>query len=251
MNNDAPSPADAVAMSRPAASEENVHTLWRRVVARRAFLKSVGLASAAALPASALFASEAVARTDAITEGDVAILRFLAAAELIEADLWQQYNEVGGVDGGNQAYIAALQNLDGDMPQYITDNTDDEISHAAFLNAYLKSRGAEPVNLDKFRTLPSSKATGAKQTGRLTNLQRLVVDTSWYTRYRSKENPDFGATFGQAVKINNEPAIPLNDTDTPPTQPQPAPPTTDPQRRMQAIASTAGFHFGNIDPACP
>jgi hypothetical protein len=65
------------------------------------------------------------------------------------------------------------------VPQYIADNTDDEISHAAFLNAYLQSQGAEPVSLDEFRTLPSSKATGAKQVGRLTNLLKLNVDTSW------------------------------------------------------------------------
>ena len=106
------------------------------------------------------------------TAGDVAILRFLAAAEILETDLWVQYEELGGVNGGNPAYIAALENLDGDMPQYISDNTDDERSHAAFLNAYLRSIGAAPVNLDPFRTLPSSKAKGAGQIGRLTNLMR-------------------------------------------------------------------------------
>jgi hypothetical protein len=121
------------------------------------------------------------------------------------------------------------------------------VSHAAFLNAYLKSRGAEPVILDQFRTLPSSKATGAKQIGRLTNLQKLDVDTSWYTRYRSEQNPDFGAQLPQAVTIKNEPGIPLSDTDTPPTQQQPVSPTTPQQRRMQAIANTAGFHFAYIE----
>ena len=165
------------------------------------------MAGAAAVPGSALFASEAMARSSALTSGDVAILRFLAAAELIESDLWQQYNELGGVNGGNPAYMAALSNLDGDMPQYIADNTDDEISHAAFLNAYLRSKGAEPVSLNEFRTLPSSKATGAKQHGRLTNLQSLDVDTSWYVRYRSTKNPDLGAHFPQAVNIRREPAL--------------------------------------------
>jgi hypothetical protein len=227
--------------------EDDVHTLWRRVVGRRTFLKSVGLASAAALPGSALFASEATARAGAITEGDVAILRFLAAAELIESDLWSQYNELGGVAGGNAAYMAALSNLDSDMPQYIADNTDDELSHAAFLNAYLRSKGARPVSLDQFRTLPSSKATGARQVGRLTSLQSLDVDTSWYTRYRSGLNPDFGARFPQAVKITRQPAIPLNDTDTPPRQNQPVPPVGAQQTRMQAIANTAGFHFAYIE----
>src|SRR5207253_8403080 len=131
------------------------------------------------------------------SEGDAGLLRFAAAVELSQADLWQQYSELGAVQGGNPAYMAALSKLDGDMPQYISDNTDDERSHAAFLNAYLMSKGEEPVNLDEFRTLPSSKATGAKQIGRLTNLQNLDVDTRWYTRYRSPLNPDLGATFPQ------------------------------------------------------
>jgi hypothetical protein len=133
------------------------------------------------------------------------------------------------------------------MPQYISDNTDDERSHAAFLNAYLESKGADPVNLDAFRTLPSSEATGARQIGRLTNLMRLDVDTSWYTRYRSTRNPDFGAKFAQAVDIRHQPAIPLNDTDTPPNTAQPVPPKSRDARRMQAIANAAGFHFAMIE----
>lgn len=36
-----------------------------------------------------------------LSTGDAAILRFLAAAEIIETDLWQQYNELGGVNGGS------------------------------------------------------------------------------------------------------------------------------------------------------
>jgi len=244
------SPAQPGIGRAAASTEDELHTLWQRVVGRRSFLKGVGIAGAAALPASTLGVSSALAKShqrDAITEGDVALLQFAAAVELIETDLWQQYNELGGVDGGNAAYMAALSNLDGDMPQYIADNTDDEVSHAAFLNAYLKSKGAEQVNLDEFRTLPSSAATGAKQTGRLTNLLELDVDTSWYTRYRSQLNPDFGATFPQAVNIKGEPAIPLNDTDTPPTQGQPVPPVGPKQARMQAIANTAGFHFAYIE----
>src|ERR1700694_1161835 len=225
--------------------KEEVQTQWHNVVRRRAFLAGLGVA--AALPATGLLATGAKAEGNDLKAGDVPILRFLAAAEIIETDLWQQYNELGGVDGGNAAYMAALQNLDGDMPQYITDNTDDEVSHAAFLNAYLKSRGAQPVDLDRFRTLPSSKATGARQVGRLTNLQRLNVDTSFYTRYRSSQNPDLGATFAQAVNINDEPGIPINDKDTPPGTAQPVPPVTDKARRMQAIANTAAFHFAFIE----
>ena len=237
----------SAAVETPESAQADVNALWRRVVARRAFLRSVGLAGAAALPASALFASAASAQSSAITQGDVAILQFLAAVELIESDLWVQYNELGGVAGGNPAYMAALSNLDGDMPQYIADNTDDELSHAAFLNAYLQSKGARQVNLDRFRKLPSSQATGAQQIGRLTNLQSLNVDTSWYVRYRSALNPDFGETFPQAVTINNEPAIPLNDTDTPPNLPAPVPPQGPQEKRMQAIANTAGFHFAYIE----
>ena len=230
-----------------AVREDDLQAHWRRVVGRRSFLKVVGLAGAAALPGSALLSGNALASASRLSAGDVAILRLLAAVELIESDLWQQYNELGGVSGGNAAYMAALSNLDGDMPQYIADNTDDELSHAAFLNAYLRSKGAQPVNLDEFRTLPSSKATGAEQHGRLTNLMKLDVDTSWYVRYRSTQNPDLGSTFPQAVRIRREPAIPLNDTDTPPGNPAPVPPVGAQQTRMQAIANTAGFHFAYIE----
>jgi hypothetical protein len=228
-------------------NEQELHALWSCVVGRRSFLKQVGLASAAAVPASAFSSAAASADASGPTAGDIAILRFLAAAEIIETDLWDQYAELGGVNGGNPAYIKALENLDGDMPQYIADNTDDEHSHATFLNAYLISKGAQPVSLDKFRTLKPSEATGAKHTLRLTNLKHLNVDTSWYTRYRSTENPDFGASFPQAVVIKNQPAIPLSDHDTPPNMDQPVPPTTPQQARMQAIANSAGFHFAMIE----
>jgi hypothetical protein len=240
----------------PAAPEENgsgapgdeeLQEQWRRVVGRRSFLKGLGVAGAAALPGSALLADDAFAASGPLSHGDVAILRLLAAIELIESDLWQQYNELGGVNGGNAAYMAALQNLDSDMPQYIADNTDDELSHAAFLDAYLRSKGAAPVDLDEFRTLPSSEASGARQIGRLTNLMALDVDTSWYVRYRSPANPDLGATFPQAVSIHRQPAIPLNDTDTPPGLPAPVPPVGAQETRMQAIANTAGFHFAYIE----
>ena len=181
-----------------------------------------------------------------LSAGDAAILRFLAAAELLETDLWQQYNELGGIQdkevpggGGSPAYTKALEKLDGDMPQYIHDNTDDEFTHAAFINGYLKSRGAEPVNLDRFRTLPSSEASGAQQIGRLTNLMELTVDTSWWTRYRSETaNPDLGGMFPPAVPgllKGKFPAIPRNDKDL------------HPHDHIQAIANTAGFHFCTIE----
>ncbi len=215
-------------------------------LSRRSFLGK-SLAVGAGTIGAGLLANAPTARASGgLTRGDADILRFLAAAELIEADLWQQYNELGGIQDpevpggtGNPAYTAALAVLDEDMDQYIHDNTDDEITHAAFLNAYLASKGGEPVNLDQFRTLPSSQATGAQQIGRLTNLMQLTVDTSWWTRYRSdNKNPDFGDTFPQAIEglsVGQFPAIPRNDGDlTPPDH-------------LQAIANTAGFHFGFIE----
>jgi hypothetical protein len=237
-----------VAPSESPAQEKELQALWQRVVGRRSFLKQAGLASAAAVPVSALAAASASAKSSGPTKGDVAILRFLAAAEILETDLWEQYNELGGADGGNPAYVNAMANIDSDQPAYISGNTRDERSHADFLNAYLVSKGAPPVNLEPFRTLTGSQATGAvKGRARLTNLMELNVDTSWYLRYRSTANPDFGATFGQAVTINNQPAIPLNDEDTPPNMKQPVPPKTTQQSRMQAIANSAAFHFAMIE----
>lgn len=181
------------------------------------------------------------------TQGDIAILRFLAAIEIIESDLWQQYNELGGIQdkeapggSGNIPYTKALQKLDMDMPQYIHDNTDDEFSHAAFINAYLVAKGAQPVSLEQFRTLRGSQATGAqKNKRRITNLMELTVDTSYWTRYRSStKNPDFGDTFPQAIPDlfkGKFPAIPRDDNDL------------NPPKHIQAIANTAGFHFGFIE----
>jgi hypothetical protein len=188
-----------------------------------------------------------------LNNGDIAILRFLAAAELIESDLWQQYAELGGIGDNppievdpNQTlnnYQIALSNLDSDGPQYITSNWTDEVSHAAFLNGYLESKGADPVDLDEFRTLPSSKATGAQDIGRLTNLMSLNVDTSWYIRYRSTTNPDFGATFPQAITLNGVTAIPRNNDDFNgvPFNGLPG------NAHVQAIANVAAFHFGYIE----
>lgn len=226
-------------------SGDDLASKWRRVIRRRSFLQGVGVAGTI-MSGGKLLADNG----KKLPKGDVAILRFLAAAELVESDFWQQYNELGGVNGGNPAYIAALENLDGDMPQYVSDNTDDEMSHAAFLNAYLAAKGEQPVNLEAFRTLPGSKATGANQNiRRLTNLSKLTVDTSWYTRYRATTNPDFGATFPQAVNIVGEPTIPQSDSDTPPNQMQPVPPVGAQETRMQAIANAAAFHFATFDAA--
>src|ERR1700683_4435852 len=203
----------------------------------------------AGLIAAKTASGQTTGRTETPTRGDIAILSLLAAAELIEADLWQQYAELGGLTPGQlpvetdtnftpmNSYQAAFMNLDSDGPQYISSNNLDEQSHAAFLNAYLQSIGAPVVNLDEFPTLPSSKATGANQKiGRLTNLMKLTVDTSWYTRYHSATNPDFGATFGQAITLANVPGIPRNNADFK-------------LSNIQAIANIAAFHFGFIEQA--
>ena len=227
------------------ANRNEIESRWRRVIRRRSFLQGVG-AAGTILSGGQLLGDDG----RKLTPGDAAILRFLAAAELVESDFWQQYNELGGVNGGNPAFVLALQNLDGDMPQYVSDNTDDEMSHAAFLNAYLMSKGEQPVNLDQFRTLPGSTATGANQSiKRLTNLSKLTIDTSWYTRYRATTNPDFGTTFPQAVNITGEPTIPQSDSDTSPSQMQPVPPVGAQETRMQAIANAAAFHFATFDAA--
>jgi hypothetical protein len=221
---------------------------------RRSFLKTGAIAGTALVAGASAMAQQAAIDTDASrkrpTEGDIAILRFLSAVEQIEQDLWLQYAELGGVQdselpglptGGNTPYTNALNNLDGDMSQYIHDNTEDEFSHHAFLNAYLQFIGAKPVDLSKFATLPSSTAPGANQIGRLTNLMRLRVDTSWWTRYRSRDfNPDLdpGHTFPQVVPTlttDDRPAIPRSMADT----------TNATQ--IQAIANTAAFHFGTIE----
>jgi hypothetical protein len=219
----------------------------QHLTSRRSFLLKGAAVGAASLGAGRLLAdpSEAFA-AGGLTKGDAAILRFLAAAEIIETDLWQQYNELAGIQdsevpggSGNPDYTEAVEVLDADMNQYIHDNTDDEISHAAFINAYLKAHGAETVNLNRFRTLPSSTATGAQQIGRLTNLMQLTVDTSFWTRYRSdSQNPDFGDTLPQAVPglaAGKFPAIPRSDADLSPPD------------HLQAIANTAGFHFCFIE----
>ena len=186
-----------------------------------------------------------------LSTGDAALLRFPAALETLESDFWIQYNELGGIQddevpggSGNPAYAAALTVIEDEMDQYIHDNTDDEITHWNFLNAYLVSKGADPSNLESFRTLMGSTATGVNPNligHRLTNLTQLTLDNSWWTRYRDdRNNPDLDPNhvFPQAVPtlaVNQHTAIPRTDADT-----------TDPNF-LQAIANTAAFHFPTIE----
>jgi Ferritin-like domain len=247
-------PSDSTAGSTNRPLEENVE---KRVktrkgsISRRFFLET-SLAVGAGTIGMGLLPNIRTARASGgLTPGDAALLRFPAALELLEADFWIQYNELGGIQDpevpggtGNPDYTEALAVLDEDMDQYIHDNTDDEITHHTFLNAYLASKGAAPANLDPFRTLMGSTATGVNTNligHRLTNLTQLTVDTSWWTRYRDdSHNPDLDPNhvFPQAVPtlgVNQHTAIPRTDADT-----------TDPNF-LQAIANTAGFHFPTIE----
>src|ERR1700677_3619743 len=235
---------------------ENPVSNIKRSVNRRSFMKSGLLAGGAATVGVGLLANTASAQERGrLNPGDAAILRFLAAAELIESDLWTQYAELGGI-GNNppievdpnehlNPYQIALSNLDSDGPQYIASNTLDEVSHAAFLNAYLESRGAEPVNFTEFETLKGSTATGSSGKLRLTNLMNLNVDTSWFVRYRSATNPDLGATFPQAITLKGVTAIPRTDADF---NGAPNPNLGKANDHIQAIANVAAFHFGMIEP---
>jgi hypothetical protein len=188
----------------------------------------VGIAAAAASVGMPRIAGARTRDRDDGRAGDIAILRFLAAAELIETDFWEQYQ---AVVASNDRFSEALETLDEDMPTYIDQNTADEQSHAAFLNGYLASIGAHPVNLNPFRTLPPPPGDTAP--ARLTNLRSLTIDTSFWNRYVSAGNPDFGDAFGQIVNIVQRPAVPL------------APNLTDNQ--MLAVAYTAAFHFPSIE----
>src|SRR6266403_4552209 len=232
---------------------------------RRAFLTNGMVAAGAATIGATLLpgTSTASGREEEdhapITKGDIAILTFLSALEQVEADLWIQYAELGGATNQGLSpidlpfkmglapnYITGLMVLDGDMPQYISDNTDDEISHHRFLNNYLQSKGAKTIDLtSQFAILPPSQVTGVPQNGRLTNLKQLTVDTSWWTRYRSStKNPDFGGTFENAIPDlakGQHPAIPLNDGDLVLDN------NGNISNHLQAIANTAGFHFAFIE----
>jgi hypothetical protein len=229
----------------------------RRKVPRRTFLCRMGLGAIALAPGAALFSSasnafgQEIEIESGIRVGDAALLRFAAALELLEADFWIQYNELGGVQdsevpggSGNPDYTEALEIIEDEMGDYIHDNTDDEITHHRFLNAYLVSKGAAPANLNPFRTLMGSTATGVNPNRvgkRLTNLTQLTLDTSWWTRYRDDaHNPDLDPNhvFPQAVPslhTGQHTAIPRTDADT-----------SNPNF-LQAIANTAAFHFPTIE----
>jgi ferritin-like protein len=249
--------ANGSSKSENPSPEETLVTkpkIRKRLISRRAFLgKSLAMGAGTIGVGMLTNPRSAEALSGGLTPGDAALLRFPAALELLEADFWIQYNELGGVQDrefpggggtGNKPYTDALSVLDEDMAQYIHDNTDDEITHHTFLNAYLVSHGAAPANLDPFRKLMGSTATGVNTSligKRLTNLTQLTLNTSWWTRYRDDRfNPDLDPThvFPQAVPtlaVHQHTAIPRTDNDTKDAN------------FLQAIANTAGFHFPTIE----
>jgi hypothetical protein len=236
-----------------------MHHMWNDMkleINRRSFVKNGLSAAGVATAGVGLLANgpslwadnEHMERSGHLTRGDAALLRFAAAAEILETDFWVQYNELCGIPdsevpggSGNPAFTAALSVLDSDMAVYVHDNTDDEFTHQNFLNAYLASKGADTVSLEPFRTLSGSTATGSSGKLRLTNLMELTLDTSWWTRYRSStHNPDLDPnfTFPQAIPtlaVGKHTAIPRTDADTMDAN------------FLQAIANTAGFHFPTIE----
>jgi hypothetical protein len=216
---------------------------------RRSFLKTGFAATGAATVGTTLLAraAAAFAQTGSLTAGDAAMLQFLAAGEAIEADFYTQYNELGGIqDGevpggtGNPVYTRHLSRIDSNFSQYVHDTADDEISHQNFINAYLVANGAAAIDMEPFRTLPGSTATGSSGKLRLTNLMQLTVDSSWWTRYRSStNNPDLNpTTFEQAVPDLHDgqfTAIPRTDADL------------RGREHIQAIANTAAFQIPTVE----
>jgi hypothetical protein len=239
--------------SQPTSTDAEVESRINTPVNRRKFLKNTAIAGASTVGAGLLSTAPSALADENhghITRGDAALLRFAAAAEILETDFWVQYNELAGVQDnefpggggtGSPAYTNAIAQLDSDMAQYIHDNTDDEFTHQNFLNAYLMSKGAAPVSLERFRTLPGSTASGSTGALRLTNLMQLTVDTSWWTRYRiGDHNPDLEPNFAfpQAIPtlaVGQHTAIPRTDADL------------SESNFLQAIANTAGFHFATIE----
>src|SRR5208282_6630997 len=123
--------------AQPSTSTES-NSPTRRTSNRRSFLKSSMIAGAAATVGAGVLsrgipAFAETAKSSSLSTGDIAILKFLAAAELIESDLWTQYAELGGIGGNSpievdpgqalNPYQIALSNLDSDGPQYIASNT--------------------------------------------------------------------------------------------------------------------------------
>ena len=200
---------------------------------RRSFIKTTAAGGAIALPSFAFINGAEIAFAEPmppLNDGDVAVLQFLAVAELVESDLWEQYSELAT---NNPGYRNALQRIDESLPDYISGVLEDERSHATFIDAFLVAAGKTPINLDAFRTLPSVSVEGAKNIGRLTNLKNLTIDTSYYQRYRQAGNPDFGDAFGQIANIVNQSTVPTSESIG--------------GDELRSIAQSAVFHFAAVE----
>src|SRR5690242_14969361 len=92
-----------------------------RVLGRRAFFGRMATGAALLVPGAAFLSAKPSHPPGPmrISKGDAALLRFAAAAEILETDFWVQYNELAGIqdseepDGtGNQPYHDAVAQLD-------------------------------------------------------------------------------------------------------------------------------------------
>src|SRR5919108_3957291 len=159
-------PVDHTPSNSTQPASEDVSFPEKKSFNRRSFLKNSVVAGAAVTAGAAILENIPLALAEPgnghLTRGDAAILRWLAAAEIIESDLWLQYQELAGTQdnevsaiasqqipgypstptGGSTPYSNAVSQLDGDMAQYIHDNTEDELTHETFINAFLVSKGA-------------------------------------------------------------------------------------------------------------
>src|SRR5712675_989674 len=86
-----------------------------REIRRRSFLQGLGVTGAAVTLGTGIMAKGiplfAEERSGSLTKGDAAILRFLAAAEIVESDLWLQYQELGGTQDDEVSKLASKRSL--------------------------------------------------------------------------------------------------------------------------------------------
>lgn len=169
----------------------------------------------------------------ALSTRDIAVLKFLSAVESIESDVWRQYEELAGVKHGAQdPYRLALQSLDDSASHYVTSCTRDEISHSMYLNSYLESEGIDPIDLDRFRILQGSRASGSLRVGRLTNLMHLNLDITYTKQHTGESDSAEACSSSKTMRVLNLGSIPAADGDL------------EDESEVRALARTAALHFG-------
>jgi hypothetical protein len=94
----------------------------KRYISRRSFLGKTIALGAGTVGAGLLGSIRTAEASGSLSSGDAALLRFPAALELLEADFWIQYNELGGIQddevpggSGNPDYTAALTVIEDEM----------------------------------------------------------------------------------------------------------------------------------------